>query len=134
MQPIKTLIVEDEFTGRLLLQMTLESYGEVHIAVNGREAVEAVHLAIELEAPYDLICLDMKMPEMDGHEALKAIRELESAAGIIPTKGTKIIMTTSVNDGKSIMTAFKEQCDGYMIKPIDRKKLLQHLHDFKLID
>ena len=133
MKPFKTLVVEDEFTGRLLLQMTLEKYGEVHIAVNGKEAVEAVHLAIELEAPYDLICLDMKMPEMNGHEALKAIRELESAAGI-SDQGAKIIMTTSVNDGKSIMSAFKEQCDGYMVKPVDRKKLLQHLRDFKLID
>lgn len=134
MQPVKTLIVEDEFTGRLLLQITLEKYGEVHIAVNGKEAVEAVNLAIELEAPYDLICLDMKMPEMNGHEALKAIRELEAAAGVVPDKGAKIIMTTSVDDGKSIMSAFKEQCDGYMVKPIDRKKLLQHLRDFKLID
>lgn len=134
MKPVKTLIVEDEFTGRLLLQLTLETYGEVHIAVNGREAIEAVHLAIELEAPYDLICLDMKMPEMDGHEALKAIRELESAAGFNQEQKAKIIMTTAVSDGKSIMSAFKEQCNAYLIKPVDRKKLLQHLHDFELID
>ncbi len=134
MSSIKTLIVEDEFTSRLLLQMTLERYGDVHIATNGREAIEAVHMALELDTPYNLICLDMKMPMMNGHDALKAIRELETNAGIIPGRGAKIIMTTSVNDGKSIMSAFKEQCDGYMIKPIDREKLLQHLQDFKLID
>lgn len=134
MIPIKTLIVEDEFTSRLILQKNLQAYGEVHIGVNGREAVEAVREAIELEAPYGLICLDVKMPEMDGHEALKAIRGLEVAAGINSDRAAKIIITTSLSDGKSIMTSFKEQCDAYMIKPIDRNKMLQHLRDFKLID
>jgi len=134
METFKTLIVEDEFTSRLLLQLTLETYCEVHIAVNGKEAVEAVHLAMELEAPYSLICLDMKMPEMDGDTALTAIREMEAAANVEPGRAAKIIMTTSLDDGKSIMNAFKNQCDAYMVKPIDRKKILQHLKDFKLID
>ncbi|MEA3545867.1 MAG: response regulator [Thermodesulfobacteriota bacterium] len=134
MKPFKTLIVEDEFTSRLLLQLTLEGYGEVHTAVNGSEAIEAVHLSIELEAPYNLICLDMKMPVIDGQGALKAIRELEAAAGFNQEQKAKIIMTTAVSDGKSIMSAFKEQCNAYLIKPVDRKKLLQHLHDFNFID
>ncbi len=133
MQPFKALIVEDEFTSRLILQSSLQKYGEVHIAVNGQEAIEAVNHATELNAPYDLICLDMIMPEMTGQEALKAIRERENKAGIAPNNIAKIIMTTSVSDGKSVITAFKEQCDAYMIKPIDQKKLLQHLRNFKLI-
>ena len=68
---MKTLIVEDDFTSRLLLQEILKRYGAVHIAVNGREAVDAVRAAAESDESYDLICLDIMMPEMDGYQALK---------------------------------------------------------------
>ena len=66
---MKTLIVEDDFTSRLLLQEILKRFGEIHIAVNGKEAVAAVRSAMDAGVPYDLICLDMMMPEMDGREA-----------------------------------------------------------------
>ncbi len=130
---MKSLIVEDEFTGRLILQKILGEYGEVHIAANGREAAEAVQLALEEKAPYDLITLDVMMPEMNGQEALKAIRDIEGTDRVQPAQGAKIIMTTSLGDGKSIMTAFKEQCDGYLVKPLERKKLMKYLEDFRLI-
>ncbi|NCC53452.1 MAG: response regulator, partial [Spartobacteria bacterium] len=71
---MKTLIVDDDFTNRILLQAIMEEYGVAHIAVNGREAVDAVCMAMDDGVPYDLVCLDIMMPEMDGQEALKAIR------------------------------------------------------------
>ena len=130
---MKSLIVEDEFTTRLILQNILNEYGEVHIAANGREAAEAVHLALKEKIPYDLITLDVVMPEMNGQEALKSIRDLEGHFEILPATGVKIIMTTALGDGKSIMAAFKEQCDGYLIKPVDKAKLVKYLQDFELI-
>jgi two-component system chemotaxis response regulator CheY len=54
---MKTLIVEDDFTSRVLLQELLKSYGPSHIAVNGKEAIDAVRMSLEKEEPYDLICL-----------------------------------------------------------------------------
>ena len=65
---IKTLIVEDDFACRKALQIFLSEYGNCFIAVNGCEAVEAVRQALDEDQPYDLICLDIMMPEMDGHE------------------------------------------------------------------
>jgi two-component system chemotaxis response regulator CheY len=128
---MKTLIVEDEFTSRLLLQQTLLEYGEVHIAANGREAVEAVTAAIRADNPYDLIYLDIMMPEMNGQEALREIRRIEKEAGFqCSPPGARIIMATAMGDGKNVMAAFREQCDAYLVKPIDRAKLLQHLNDF----
>ena len=79
MTNMKSLIVEDDFTSRLLLQEYLKVYGIPHIAVNGREAVEAVRLALEARDHYNLICLDIMMPEMDGQQALREIRALEEA-------------------------------------------------------
>ncbi|MGE4344789.1 MAG: response regulator [Geoalkalibacter sp.] len=130
---MKSLIVEDEFTTRLILQNILSQFGEVHIAVNGREATEAVRLAYRDSAPYRLIAMDVMMPEMNGQAALKAIRTLEHELAIDPAEVAKIIMTTALGDGKTIMTAFKDQCDGYLVKPIDKAKLLKYLDDFKLI-
>ena len=120
---MKFLVVEDEFTTRLILQKILAEHGEVHLAANGREAVEAVKQACENEELYDLITLDVVMPEMDGQSALKEIRDLESQYSISHANRARVIMTTAMNDGKNIMAAFKEQCDGYLVKPIDRTKL-----------
>lgn len=130
---MKTLIVDDDFTNRILLQAIMEEYGVAHIAVNGREAVDAVCMAMDDGVPYDLVCLDIMMPEMDGQEALKAIRGHEDAQGIYPGNGVKIIMTTALSDSDNVMTAFREQCDGYATKPIERDKLVQKLVELKLI-
>jgi two-component system, chemotaxis family, chemotaxis protein CheY len=129
---MKTLIVEDDFTSRLLLQEILKRYGAAHIAVNGREAVQAVRTAMEAGEPYDLICLDIMMPEMDGYAALKAIREMEEAAGVF-TGGAKIFMTTALGDMKSVVQAFHGLCDAYLVKPIDTAQLLEQLHTFELL-
>ena len=80
---MKTLVTDDDFICRVLLQKLLSSYGEVHIAINGAEAVKAVRIAIDNGEPYNLICLDIMMPEMDGQEALKQIRKVEEENGII---------------------------------------------------
>lgn len=130
---MKALIVEDDFTSRLLLQGLVQPYGICHISVNGREAVEAFRLSLEAKEPYNLVCLDIMMPEMDGQTALKQIRAMEEAAGILSSNGTKIIMTTALDDKKNVMDAFKEQCDAYLIKPIDKQKLIESLHSLGLI-
>ena len=130
---MKTLIVEDDFTSRLLLQEILKRFGEIHIAVNGKEAVAAVQAAMETGAPYDLICLDIMMPEMDGREALKQIRGMEEGRGIISTRGAKIFMTTALDQMTNVMEAFYGLCDAYLYKPIAKAELLEQLQAFRLI-
>jgi two-component system chemotaxis response regulator CheY len=129
---MRTLIVEDDFTSRLLLQSFLSQYGECHIAVNGREAVEAFRAAQKSGQTYDLICMDIMMPEMDGQTAVKEIRTLEEAGGTLSTHGVKIIMTTALDDVKNVVEAFKALCDAYLFKPIDTGKLLGHIRDLHL--
>jgi two-component system, chemotaxis family, chemotaxis protein CheY len=130
---MKTLVVEDDFTSRFLLNTILAPYGECQVAENGREAIAAFRSAREEGRQYDLICLDIMMPEMDGQAALEEIRDLEKAAGIQAGKGVKVIMTTALDDPKNVMKAHYQFCDGYLIKPINKAKLLEHLQHFGLI-
>jgi two-component system chemotaxis response regulator CheY len=131
---MKTLIVEDDFTSNLLLQEILKQYGTCHSALNGQLAVEAVRTAIDSGEPYDLICLDIMMPEMDGHEALQTIRDIEEAKGIPAVRGARVVMTTALEDSKNILASFKGQCDVYLAKPIEKAKLLSELRKLKLIE
>ncbi len=117
------LVAEDDFSARLVLQRLLKEYGSVDVAVDGREAVEAFRAALEAGTPYAVVCLDIMMPEMDGLEALRQMRAVESQYGILSTRGAKIIMTTALDDPKNVVEAFKGLCDTYLVKPIDKESL-----------
>jgi two-component system, chemotaxis family, chemotaxis protein CheY len=77
--------------------------------------------------------MDILMPEMDGPEAVRRIRALELARGILPKSGAKVIMVTAVEDMKDVIRSFQEFCDAYLVKPVDVGKLLDHLKGFGLI-
>jgi two-component system chemotaxis response regulator CheY len=111
----------------------LKPYGDVDIAVNGLEALEAFKLAVDEHKGYDLICIDILMPEMNGQELLKNIRDFEESQEIYGMDGAKIIMTTSIGDFGNIKSAFVEQCDAYMVKPIEQSKLVEKLMELGLI-
>ena len=130
---MKTLIVEDDFTSRLALQRFLSRYGECHIAVNGKEAVEAFRASCEDGERYDLICMDSLMPEMDGMAAVKEIRRFEETRGVLSSDGVKIVMTTAVEDIKEVIKAFQELCDAYLMKPVRLGDLANHLKTFRLV-
>lgn len=130
---LSILIVEDDFTSRRVLSHILESFGVCDVAIDGEEAVEAVRLGLEGQARYDLICLDIMMPRMDGQSALKAIRKLEESHGIAPGTGAKIIITSALDDSKNVLEAFRSQCDGYIVKPYDKQKISAELREQGLI-
>lgn len=127
---MKTLVVEDDRVSRLFLKAALSRFGECRTAVNGREAVEAVTAARKEGHPFDLVCMDIMMPEMDGQAALEKIRECERSAGQL---ATKIIMTTAVAERNRVATAVAGPCDAYLLKPIKLETLLQHLRALGLI-
>ncbi|MCH8194088.1 MAG: response regulator [Planctomycetes bacterium] len=124
---MRILIVEDDFAGRRLLQKILSVHGECDIAVDGIEAVDAFKTALQENRPYDLICLDIMMLHMNGHEALTAIRAAEKALGIGGHEGVKVIMTTALKESAHVMEAFREGCEAYLVKPIDKRRLLEEI-------
>jgi two-component system, chemotaxis family, chemotaxis protein CheY len=73
------------------------------------------------------------MPEMDGYEALEKIRGLESAWGIQPSRGVKVLVTTALDRVRNVAQAFRGLCDAYLVKPIDAAMLQEQLRKFELI-
>ncbi|ADH85370.1 response regulator [Desulfurivibrio alkaliphilus] len=131
---MRTLVAEDDFVSRTVLQEILTPYGTVHLAVDGEEALAAYERAITTRQPYDLICLDIMMPKLDGQEVLRRIRQREKELGIGGSDMARILMVTALGDAKNIMTALvKGSCEGYLVKPIRREKLLEQLRKLDMI-
>lgn len=131
---MRILIAEDDFASRKFMLKFLSQYGECDITVDGAEAVEAFTMGLEMGEPYDLICLDIMMPVLDGYQALQQIREVEKENNISEENKAKIIMTTALNEGRNVIKAFELGCVAYAGKPIDQVKFQNVLRKLKLIE
>jgi two-component system chemotaxis response regulator CheY len=131
---MRSLIVEDDFTSRKILQAYLSVYGQCHISTTGTEGVEAFKLAWEESRPYDLICMDIMMPELNGQDALRMIRGVENDMGLGEDQKAKVIMTTALSASKEVVEAFyKGGASAYFVKPLDRAKIVEELKLLHLI-
>ena len=130
---MRILIAEDDFASRKVILKFLSVYGECDVTVDGMEAIDAFMMALEEDNPYDLICLDVMMPIMDGYQALSNIRKLETENKIPPEKQAKVIMTTALNEEKNVKKAFELGCTVYCAKPIDMDGLKSTLQKLGLI-
>lgn len=130
---MKILLAEDDFVTRKFMVNFLSKYGECDVTVDGMEAVDAFMMALEDEEPYDLVCLDIMMPVMDGYQALVAIRKLERDKNIPEEKAVKVIMTTALNEERNVKMAFELGCTIYSGKPINQDRFEQALKKLELI-
>ena len=130
---MKILLAEDDFVTRKFMTNFLSKYGECDVTVDGMEAVDAFMLALEEGEPYDLVCLDIMMPVMDGYQALVGIRNLEKERNVPEEKVAKVIMTTALNDEKNVKMAFELGCAVYSGKPTDQARFEQALKKLGLI-
>ena len=80
---MKILIAEDDYVSRKFLYKFLSTFGECDVTVDGMEAIEVFLSALEQGQYYDLVCLDIMMPEVDGIKALKTIRLLEEEKNLL---------------------------------------------------
>ena len=130
---MRILITDDDRVCCQILEMHLGLLGECDLVGTGNEAVAAVEEAYRQGRPYGLLFLDILMPEGDGQQVLLQIRDLEERRGIRGLKGMKVVMTTSVDDRKQIMEAFRGQAEAYLMKPVEIRKLRQVLKDFAIL-
>lgn len=124
---MRALIAEDDETCAMVLASLLKSYGTTVVASDGEAVIREFTGELVKAQPFDLVCLDIMMPGLDGQACLRCIRAIEHAFGRVGGAGTRVLMTTSLNTPDNVMTAFRSQCEGYLVKPLDRTKLANQL-------
>jgi len=130
---MKCLVVEDDVVSNKILNSFLTRFGECTTVFDGDEAVEAYHNALRLNEPFDLICMDIMMPRLDGHKALAQIRDLEQQHSVSDENKAKVIMTTCLDEEEDIRRAFRHGCNAFMIKPIHQQSLRQEIENLGLL-
>lgn len=120
---MRILVVDDELVSRKKMLKIVDSLGKCEAVVNGKAAISAVRTALEKWELFDLITLDVSMPDIEGTEVLATIRDLEDKRGLSDDEKAKILMVTSHSDVDTVK-ACVGKCDGYIIKPFN-KEILQ---------
>ncbi len=128
-ETIRALIAEDDPASQIILEKMLLPFAEVDVTANGQDAVESFIRGLNHRKPYQLICLDIMMPGLDGQSVLRRIRGVEKAKGIGPDKRAKIIMITALHDRENVVAAIQEQCDAYFMKPINTTQVHDRLRE-----
>ncbi|THB71355.1 MAG: response regulator [Desulfovibrio sp.] len=131
---LNILIADDSRAIVTLMCGYMSKHGECSIAMTGREAVQLFDSAMEYDDPFDVVLLDIMMPEMDGLTAAKLIRELETERGVEPGCGARLVMVSCLTDPKNMMqAAYDIGADIYLTKPLDEKDLVECLANLGLI-
>ncbi|MBU2512570.1 response regulator [bacterium] len=118
------LIVDDDLANCQLIKHLLVDFSEPDIVDNGDKAVKAFLEAHRNKKPYDIIFLDIMMPEKDGHQVLQEIREWEEKNLEYGKGEAKIVMVSALDSKDHILSSFKEGCEFYLVKPISMSKVM----------
>ena len=122
---LSILVAEDNEINALLMRSLLTKLGHrVVIAVHGEAALESWLAASSAGTPYDLVLMDIQMPQLDGIETTKRIRAHEAATGGHHTPILALTANTLVEDRYA---CFEAGMNGFLIKPLDREKLEEAL-------
>jgi len=122
---LSVLVAEDNEVNALLMRSLLTRLGhQAVITTNGEEALESWLSAKSAGTPYDLVLMDIQMPQLDGIETTKRIRAREAAQ---PGRQTPILALTANTLVEDRYACFEAGMDGFLIKPLDRDKLADAL-------
>ena len=130
---MRVLVAEDDLASRRLLFKIFSQYGTCDLVVDGMEALDAYVIAMQDKKPYDLICLDIMMPKIDGVQVLKAIRDVEGKKGIPHQEKSKIIITTALEETQYVQKAIAIGCQAYTTKPISSQKLMDIIEELGIL-
>lgn len=129
---MKALIVDDCMIARELLMVALERYARADQAEDGSQAIRMVEQALQQDTPYDLICLDLTMPGINGHETLREIRAREDQ--LAPGSRATVFMITASSSPDDMMEALLSgSCDDFLTKPVMNRTLMELLQKHGLV-
>ena len=131
---MKILVVDDDVVIRKKLGAIMESFGQCKTVESGKAAIEAFSKAWDQWAPFDLITLDISMPDMDGTIVLYSIRDMEREKKVREDKKAKIFMVTGSSDKDTVVTSIQAGCDDYITKPFKKDLILEKIRNCGLGD
>lgn len=129
---MRILVVDDEVVSRKKMMKSVSELGSCEGVQNGNAALSAVRTALEEWKLYDLITLDISMPDISGTDVLTSIRALETERGLDDEERATILMVTSHSDIETVK-ACVGKCDGYIIKPFNKEVIMEKLKKTGLI-
>jgi CheY-like chemotaxis protein len=122
---LSVLVAEDNDINALLARALLHRLGhQPTVAANGAVAVESFLAAANAATPYDLVLMDVHMPELDGLEATRRIRAAETTLGL---RRTRIVALTANAFGEDREACLTAGMDNFLVKPLDRERLAEVL-------
>jgi two-component system, chemotaxis family, chemotaxis protein CheY len=124
---MRILVVDDDYVSRVKLSRLLLTYGHCDNAPNGEIAMRLFECAHRESAPYNLVTMDVEMPEMSGQEVVMRMRAMEKSWGTARNLAAKVLMVTAKESVKDVVSAYDEGCDGYLAKPIRPDRLIKAL-------
>ncbi|MCA8974280.1 MAG: response regulator [Planctomycetes bacterium] len=125
---MKSLVIDDQITARTLLRCILESYGVVDDVSTGQDGLRMFKNAVDQGEGYDLICIDLGLPDLSGMQVLTDVRDTEDSMGLRRGKGAAtVLMITGNSDPSRATEAFDNQVDGYLEKPVSYENLIEAL-------
>lgn len=126
------LVVDDEIVSRKKMMRIINEFGVCEEVQNGKTALNMVKTALKDWKLYDLITLDVSMPDISGIEVLTTIREMEEGRGLDKEEQAKILMVTAQSDMKTVK-ACVGKCDGYVIKPFNKEGMVDKFKKLGLL-
>ncbi len=121
---MKSLVVDDEVVSRKKMIKILGKYGACEEAENGAEAIEKFSInAVDGTELFDLVTLDITMPDINGVDVLKRIRDIEKDKSISKDKQVKILMVTASSQKETVRLSIEGGCDDYVIKPFNNQSM-----------
>lgn len=131
--PVRALVVDDVAANCRVMKALLARYGTADTVMHARDAVAAFQRAWKEERAYNLICLDIMLPDIDGVKLLEVLRKMEAAMNLNDKQRAKVIMVSALDDNKFMGRCRELGASAFLVKPIDSTDLANCLRKTGLI-
>lgn len=125
------LIIDDEPAVLTKMEAMLTPYGKCSQAASALQTMKLCADAVNGNVYFDLITIDIQLPDSNGIELLMSINQLEVKSNVAPAKK---IMITSSSTKENLQKAFLNGCDGFMVKPVKRDTLDQKMQSLGFVE
>ena len=118
---MKILIIDDQTANIEYLKVLIKDYGTCDQTTDGLEGIEILKRATQSDQNYDLLLLDLTMPEVHGYTVLAEVRKMQAH---LPTQDqTKVVIVSASGDFENIKKSLREGSDFFVASPVNRKDL-----------